>query len=170
LAEGLVTLVVGYDDVEVASADFGDLGSARRAGRVGEYEAAVVLRGDAGYELITTTVDPRMRGTVLGAGLGVVVGVVISPVLAVAAIGAGLGAVFGNLGDQVKAFKHANLAEVERLVDDSTADLIVIASDAVVDEIQAVAMSRHRRIVVPFSEPDVELLRLELQRLMSFGG
>ena len=68
--KGLTTLVVGYDDVEVAMADLADLAAVHEAHGVGEYEAAVVSIAEAEHEIVATTVDARVRGTVLGAGLG----------------------------------------------------------------------------------------------------
>jgi len=167
---GLITLVVGYDDVGVALEDLADLETVKSHGRVDDYQAAVVRRGDPSHELVATTVDPRMHGTLLGACLGAVIGTVLSPVLAVAAVGAGLGGVFGNLGDQIDAFRNADMREVERLVDDSTANLIVIADAATVHDIERAASSRDRRIVVSFSEADIDLVERELQRMMSFGS
>ena len=168
--EGLTTLVVGYDDVEVAKADLADLDAIREAHGVGDYEAAIVRNDEAGHVIVATTVDARLRGTVLGAGLGVVVAAVISPVLVFAAVGAGVGAVIGNLTDQIDAFEHADMREVERMVGDSRASLIVIANAATIEEITQAATARDRRVVVSFSDADVEVLERELQRVMSMGG
>jgi uncharacterized membrane protein len=168
--KGLTTLVVGYDDVEVAMADLADLAAVHEAHGVGEYEAAVVSIAEAEHEIVATTVDARVRGTVLGAGLGAVVAAVISPVLAAAVVGAGIGAVIGNIRDQIDAFKHTDMREIERLVDDSAANLIVIANGTTIDEIAKVATARGRRIVVPFSDADVDVLERELQRVMTMGG
>ena len=93
-----------------------------------------------------------------------------SPVLAAAAVGAGIGAVIGNIADQIDAFKHTDMREIERLVDDSAANLIVIANGTTIDEIAKVATRRGRRIVVPFSDADVDVLERELQRVMTMGG
>jgi hypothetical protein len=68
------------------------------------------------------------------------------------------------------AFKHADMREVERLVDDSAANLIIIADDAAIADITKAAAARGRRIVVPFCDADVDVLERELQRVMSFGG
>ena len=99
-----------------------------------------------------------------------VVAAVISPVLAAAAVGAGIGAVIGNIADQIDAFKHRDIREIERLVDDDAANLIVIANGTTIDEIAKVATTRGRRIVVPFSDADVDVLERELQRVMTMGG
>lgn len=168
--QGLTTLVVGYGDVQVAKADLADLDSVRAARGVGDYEAAIVRNDDAGHEMVATTVDARLRGTILGAGLGVVVAAVISPVLAAAAVGAGVGAVIGNLADQIDAFKHADMREVERLVGSSEVSLIVIADARTIEEIMQAATARGRSVVVSFSDADVEVLEIELQRVMSMGG
>ena len=168
--QGFTTLVVGYDDVEVAMADFADLAAVHEAHGVSDYEAAVVSNAEAEHEIVATTVDARVRGTVLGAGLGVVVAAVISPVLAAAAVGIGIGAVIGNIADQIDAFKHTDMREVERVVDDSAANLIVIAKGTTIDEISQAATSRGRRIVVQLSDADVDVLERELQRVMRMGG
>jgi uncharacterized membrane protein len=170
VTEGLTTLVVGYDEVEAALTDFRDLAAVRHAHGVGDYEAAVVRSGESRHEVVATTVDARLRGTLFGAGLGLIVAAVISPVLATAAVGAGLGAIFGNVSDQIDAFKHADMREVEQLVDGSTANMIIIANDATTEDISKAACSRGRRIVVPFSGADVDVLERELQRITSFGG
>jgi hypothetical protein len=56
-ADELMTLVLGYDTVGVAMADFQDLDMARREGRVGDYEAAVVRRADSTHELVVSAVS-----------------------------------------------------------------------------------------------------------------
>jgi uncharacterized membrane protein len=165
----LATLVVGYDDVDIALTDFRDLAAVRREHRVGDYEAAVVRRTDGGHDLVETTVDPRHRATLVCAGLGVVVGAVISPVIAAVVLGAGLGAVAGDIVEKFDAFKHADMREVERLVDDSTVNLIAIADEATLNDIATAAGSRGRRVVVPFSPADVGLLERELQRATTYG-
>src|SRR5262245_5908842 len=97
----VATLVVGYDDVDLALTDLRDLEAVHREHRVGDYEAAVVRRIEQGHDLVATTVDPRHRATLFGAGLGVVVGAVVSPVIAAAVLGAGLGAIAGDIVDKI---------------------------------------------------------------------
>ena len=164
-SQRLTTLVVGYEDVEVALADLNDLAAVRKAHGVGDYEAAVVRNHASHHELVETTVDAGPRRTLLGAGLGVVVAVVITPLLGAAALGAAFGAMLGSVADQLDAFKHSDMREVERLVDDSAASLIIIADDATIKAICEAATSRHRRIVMAFSDADVDLLERELQEL-----
>jgi len=166
----LTTLVVGYDEVEVAVADLQDLAGVHREHGVGDYEAALVRRTEPGHEVVETTVDAQLKGTLFGAGLGLVVAAVISPMVAVAAVGAGLGAAVGLLTDQFDALKHAGMREVERLVDESVANLIIIANPATIEAISNAASSRGRRIVVAFSDADVDVLERELQRVIKFGS
>lgn len=168
-SQRLTTLVIGYDDVDVALVDLRDLAEVRASHGVGDYEAAIVRKGDAEHMVVSTTVDSRLRGTLLGAGLGLVVGVILSPALANAAIGAGLGAAVGNLADQVNAIRNTDMRELERLVDVSEANLVVIADEATIEQISQAASSRGRRIVVPLAEADVDLLEAELRRAVSLG-
>jgi uncharacterized membrane protein len=160
----LATLVVGYDDVDIAMTDFQDLAEVHREHRVGDYEAAVVRRITGRHDLVATTVDATHRATLFGAGLGVVVGVVISPVLAAVVLGAGFGAVAGDIVEKYDALKHADMSEVEQVVDASAANLIVIAEQATLDDIAKAATSRGRRASVPFSHADIRLLERELRR------
>jgi uncharacterized membrane protein len=166
----LTTLVLAYEDAAVAQSDYVDLGGAHREGRVGEYEAAVVRKADAGHELLATTVDPRARWTFRALGLGCVAGAIIAPAFAGVLLGAVFGAATGGLVDQMDAFNHADMREVERLVGDSNANLIVVADAANIDAIAKVAQSRGRRIVVPFSPADVDLLKREVQRAQPPSG
>lgn len=55
------------------------------------------------------------------------------------------------------------MREVERLVDGSTANMIVVRNGATADAIADVARSRGR-VVLPFSSADVDLLKREVQR------
>jgi uncharacterized membrane protein len=168
--ETLNTLVVGYDDVTQAIRDYDDLAKARQEGRVDAYEAAVVQGEHDNRWITATTVDARQRGTLAGTGLGFAVGAVISPLLAGALLGAGFGALFGHVADQIDAFNQAvEMREVEQLVDDSQANMIVIADDETIEVIRAAALERQRRVLVRFSEADIDLLRRELQQNSSWG-
>jgi uncharacterized membrane protein len=164
----LVTLVVGYDDADVALIDFHDLALARREHRVGDYEAAVVRRSEDGHDLVATTVDARHRATLHWAGLGVIVGALISPALATALLGAGLGALGGSIKDRVDAFEHDDMRQVGKLVDDSSVNLIVVADETTVSEIATAAESRGR-VLVPFSDADIGLLKREVQQAATDG-
>jgi uncharacterized membrane protein len=167
----LATLVVAYDDVDIALSDYADLrNEAAKRGREKDYEAAVMQRHDDGYELVTSSVQPRERETVLGAGLGFVLGVLVSPALPAVIVGAGIGAVIGNVMDQIDAFRHTDLQEVRGLIDDSAATLMVISDEASIDELRESAMWRHRRVVVPLLEANVDVLKREIQQVHpSFG-
>ena len=67
------------------------------------------------------------------------------------------------LVDRIDAFRHADMREVERLVDGSTANIIVVSDGATADAIAEVARSRGR-VVLPFSSADIDLLKREVQR------
>jgi uncharacterized membrane protein len=166
--QGLATLVVGYDDADVALTDFRDLAVARREHRVGHYEAAVVRRSEDGHDLVATTVDARHRATLRWAGLGVIVGAVVSPAIAAAVLGAGVGALAGNIKDRIDALEHADMREVGKLVDDSSVNLIVVADETTLNKIATAAESRGR-VFVPFSDADVELLKREVQQAATDG-
>ena len=111
-------------------ADYEDLVTARRENRVGDYEAALVHKTESGHELIVSTVDPRARWTLRVMGLGAVAGVVLTPAFAGVLLVGGLGAIAGDLVDRIDAFNHADMREVERLVDGSTANVIVVSDGA----------------------------------------
>jgi uncharacterized membrane protein len=166
VAPDLSTLVVGYDDRDIAVSDFEDLrAAARRLHREDDYDAAVVARTDEGFEVVTSTVKARKRETLLGAGLGFVVGVVLGPPLVVAVVGAGVGAVVGKVIDELDAFKHVvGMDEVGRLVDDSAASMIVITDETMRAQIMQSALSRERRIVAPLAPAHIDTLEKELQR------
>lgn len=161
--DGLVTFVVGYPDVDTAKGDYEDLVTARRENRVDDYEAALVHKTESGHELIASTVDPRARWTLRAMGLGAVAGAILTPAFAGVLLVGGVGAIAGDLIDRIDAFKHANMREVERLVDGSTANVIVVSDGATADAIAEVARSRGR-VVLPFSSADVDLLKREVQR------
>jgi hypothetical protein len=61
------------------------------------------------------------------------------------------------------------MREGEKVVDDSTANLIVIADTATLNDVAAAAGTRGRRASLPFTEADVELLKRELQRATTYG-
>jgi uncharacterized membrane protein len=165
----LTTLVVGYDDVDVAVTDLHDLENVRREHRVGDYEAAVVRRLEGGgHDLVTSSIEGHHRATLVAAGLGAVLGVLISPAIAPVVLGAGLGVMVGNVSEDIDAFKHADMREVERLVGDSPVNLIVIAEQATLDDIAKAASSRGRASV-PFSDADIDLLERELRKVTTYG-
>jgi uncharacterized membrane protein len=162
----LSTLVVAYDDVDIALSDLADLRSeAKKRGVEDEYEAAVLQRSDDHDEVVATTVAPRERDTMLGAGLGLVVGALFSPALPIAIAGAGVGALIGNVIDQVKAFQHTDMIEVDGLVTGSAATLIVISDTAGTERLVESAIGRHRRVVLPLPEADVHVLKREIQQV-----
>jgi uncharacterized membrane protein len=167
--DDLTTLVVGYDDVDVALTDFHDLENVRREHRVGDYEAAVVRRLDDGqHDLVETSVEGSHRRTLVYAGLGAVLGVLISPAIAVVACGAGIGVIAGRISEEFDALDHADLREVQRVVADSPVTLIVIAQQATLDDI-ANAASARGRASVPFSDADIDLLERELRKATTYG-
>ncbi len=160
----LTTVVVGYDDIDAALTDFADLKRvAAERGQADDYEAAVIHLADDGYEVAKTTVRERARDTWLGAGLGFVAGALIAPTLPIVIVGAGIGVVIGNVLDQFNAFKHADLKEVQRLVDHSAATLIVLCDEAKGTELRDIALSRHRRVVLSLHKADIDVLKRELQ-------
>jgi hypothetical protein len=162
----LTTLIVAYDDLDVAMSDYADLvREAQRRHREHAYQAAVIKHPDEGLEVAATTVDERDRATVLGAGLGFVAGALVSPLLPVAIVGAGIGVAVGHVLDQVDAFKHADHQEVKRLVADGAATMIVISDPEAIDELRAAAETRQRRVVVPLEDPDIDRLERELQQV-----
>ena len=167
----LATLVVAYDDVDIALSDYEDLRrEAAKRDREKDYEAAVIQRHDDGYEVVTSSVQPRERETMLGAGLGLVLGALVSPALPAVIVGAGIGAVIGNVMDQIDAFRHTDMNEVRGLIDGSAATLMVISDEASISELRQSAMSRHRRVVVPLLEANIDELKREIQQVHpSFG-
>ena len=67
----------------------------------------------------------------------------------------------GYSGD-VRRFPSAGhyaryMPEVERLVDDSAANVIIIVDDATIEDISQTASWRGRRIVLRFSDADVDV-------------
>jgi uncharacterized membrane protein len=162
--ETLTTVVIGYTDTKTALDDFHELDRARRAHERPAYDAAVVERGpDSTVTVVATTVGPQNDNLARAAGLGAVVGVVFAPAVAVAAAGAALGALVGTVVDRFDALSHADMEETHRVVDESTASLIVITSPEDAQRIEALASSRGNRTVVPFSAADIDSLRRELQ-------
>ena len=162
----LTTVVVGYDDIDTALADYADLKRvAAHRGQEDDYEAAVIRLDDDGYEVATTTVRERARDTWLGAALGFVAGALISPVLPVVIVSGGVGVAVGHLMDQADAFKHADLKEVQSLVGESAATLIVICDEVKGIEVREIALSRNRRIVVSLQKADIDVLKRELQKV-----
>ena len=165
----LISLVVAYDDVNTAMTDYEDLARVHHSGDVGSYDAAVVERsGDSGHDIAATTIRPREKATLRGAGLGLIVGAIFNPAVGALLAGAGLGAVIGNVADRVNAFRHADLAEVGRVVDGGDAHLIVIAAPDVIDAVNAAAQRRTRRVVLRLDDTDIDLLKAELQRVEQY--
>ena len=114
---GLTTLVVAYDDVDIALSDYAALSSVRSEGQVGDYDASVIRRARTGHEIVATTIDPSHVDLRRGAGIGLVLGAAVSPLLAGPLLGAGMGVLMGDHVDRFDAFSHADLSEVERLVE-----------------------------------------------------
>ena len=168
----LATLVVAYDDVDIALSDYADLRrEADKRDREKDYEAAVIQRVDDGYEVVRSSVQPREHETMLGVGLGFVIGVVVSPALPAVIVGAGIGAVIGNLMDQIDGFRHSDLQEVRGLIDGSAATLMVISDAASINELRQSAIGRLRRVVVPLVEANIDVLKREIQQVHpSFGS
>jgi hypothetical protein len=90
-------------------------------------------------------------------------------VITAVVLGAAFGAVVGDIVDEYDAFRHADMSEVEQIVDDSAANLIVIANQTTLDDVAKAATSRGRRASVPFSNADIRLLERELQRATTYG-
>jgi len=62
------------------------------------------------------------------------------------------------------------LKEVRGLVDGSAATLMVISDEASIDELRQSALWRHRRVVVPLLEANIDVLKHEIQQVHpSFG-
>jgi len=161
----LTTLIVAYDDLDVALSDYADLvREATRRHREDAYQAAVINQTGEGLEVVASTVREHDRATLLGAGLGFAAGALVSPILPVAIVGAGIGVAVGHVLDQVDAFKHAHHEAVARLVDGSSATVIVISDPESINELRATVLARQRRVVVPLEAPDIDLLERELQR------
>ena len=91
------------------------------------------------------------------------VGVLFTPALSAALVGGGFGAAVGHVIERADALKHADLSEVERVVGDGAANLLVIAAPDVVEDIVEAAQSRQRRIRLPLEHADITLLKKELQ-------
>lgn len=115
--------------------------------------------------MAATTVRERARDTWLGAGLGFVAGALIAPTLPIVIVGAGFGVVIGHVLDQFDAFKHAELNEVQSLVNDSAATLIVICDEAKGTELRDIALSWHRRVVLSLHKADIDVLKRELHKV-----
>ena len=168
----LTTVVVGYDDTETALADFQDLERAHKENRLPSYDAAVVEgKADSTRGILATTINPRRTDMLRGAGLGLAVGVIFAPPLAVAAAGVAIGGVVGSVVDDVASFKHADMEQMKRLIDDSAANLIVISDSPHAEQLESIASSRPNRTIVPFSAVDIEILKNELQaeKIFSIG-
>jgi uncharacterized membrane protein len=131
----LTVVVVGYDDADVALTDYGDLVLVIEDRKLQDCEAVVIRRDGSEHEVLASTVAAEERDTRLGACLGVIVGLAVSPAVATVVVGGGFGALIGNVIDQAKGIKHANLTEVERLIDESAANLIAIADTSTNTEI-----------------------------------
>jgi hypothetical protein len=69
-SSGLTVVVVGYDDADIALADFQDLVRVMHARELQGCEAAVIGRNGSAHEVLASTVHARERGTRLGACLG----------------------------------------------------------------------------------------------------
>jgi uncharacterized membrane protein len=166
----LTTVVIGYEDTRTAVEDFNDLERAHREGRLPSYDAAVVGRtAESARVVIATTIDPNQSHTLRAAGLGVVVGIVLSPALIAAAVGAVIGGIVGRAMDGIDATEHGGMTETKRLIDESAANLIVIASDSDAKQIESIAATRPNRTVVPFSPAEIATLKLELQSDATLG-
>jgi hypothetical protein len=61
------------------------------------------------------------------------------------------------------------MSEVEKVVDDCAANLIVIADETTLDDVAQAAASRGSRASLPFSDADVGLLERELQQATTYG-
>jgi uncharacterized membrane protein len=119
---------------------------------------------DAGHRIVATTIDPDRKRLLRGAGLGLVVSVIYTPALALAVVGAAVGAVVGGIVDEVVSFKHADMEQTHRLIDDSAANLIVISDSPHAKQVESIASSRADRRIIPFATADIEALKNELQR------
>jgi uncharacterized membrane protein len=162
--EALTAVVVGYADTKTALGDFGDLEGAQKEKGLSAYDAAVIERtADSAYRVVATTVNPRNTNMVRAAGLGAIVGVVFAPAIAVAAVGAAVGALIGTVVDRFDAVSHGDMVQTRRLVDQSAAYLIVITGTEDAERIEAVALSRENRTIIPLSPTDVDALKRELQ-------
>jgi uncharacterized membrane protein len=162
--EALTTVVVGYTDTKTALEDFRELERLHKEHELFSYDAAVVERAsDSTHRVVATTVAPRNDNLIRAAGLGAVVGVIFAPALAAAAVGAMTGALVGTVLDRFDGVSHADMEQTRRVVDESTASLIVLADSVHAERIESVASSRANRTIIPLSPGDVDTLRRELQ-------
>jgi uncharacterized membrane protein len=154
-----------YDDEGDANADYESIKALNKAGNIGSYDAAIVVKRADGKVKVHKTEKPTKHGAWTGLAAGAATAVVfpfLLPALTVggmAATGAGVGAWMGHLAHGTS---REDAREIGALLDDGGAALIVVGIDNDVSRIEeAVVRSKQhvtKRITGDFDDAEREAL------------
>ncbi|WP_406124716.1 DUF1269 domain-containing protein [Streptomyces canus] len=116
----------------------------RELGTVGDYDASVVTKDDAGEVHVNKDETSTRRGAWGGAGVGALVGLLFPPaIIGGAAVGAAVGAVGGHLW---KGMSRADVKEFGEIIDEGEAALVIVGESTLAQAVEKAELKSERRV------------------------
>jgi uncharacterized membrane protein len=156
-----VFLYIGaYASEGDAQADYRAVKTLHDGGRIGTYDAAVVVKEPDGSVTVRKDELPTRHGAWTGAGVGAVIGVLMPPALiASAAVGAAAGALAGHLW---RGLSREDVRALGEALDDGEAALVIVGKSETLPHLRAVShATRHTEVR---TQADSVVLKDELER------
>ena len=147
--ERLVLYLGVYTDEGRAQADYDDLVALHQSGRVGTYDAAVVVKDEAGRVTLHKHEKPTQHAAWTGVGVGAVLGILFPPSIIGSAVVAG--AAGGLVGHLWKGMSRADVKELGEALDEGQAALVVVGSPDLRVQTERILSRAARRVVRPLS-------------------
>lgn len=133
-----------YPSEAAARADYDIVKDLREIGTVGDYDASVITKDDAGKVHVNKDETSTRRGAWGGAGVGALVGLLFPPaIIAGAAVGAAVGAVGGHLW---KGMSRADVKEFGDIIDEGQAALVIVGESTLAEAVEKAELKADRRV------------------------
>ncbi len=143
--KGLHLYLGVYPNAEGAEADYHDLTILHSSGRLGTYDAAVVVKDEQGKVHIKKREKPTEHAAWTGIGVGAVLGVLFPPSIIGTAIVGGVAG--GLIGHVWKGVSRGDIKEMGEALDAGEAAFIVVASPEADWQEERILSRAHQRVV-----------------------
>ncbi|MEV3909011.1 DUF1269 domain-containing protein [Streptomyces canus] len=143
-SDGVFIYIGTYPSEAAARADYDVVKDLRKLGTVGDYDASVVTKDDAGKVHVNKDETTTRRGAWGGAGVGAFVGLLFPPaIIAGAAVGAAVGAVGGHLW---KGMSRGDVKEFGEIIDEGRAALVIVGESTLAQAVEKAGLKAERRV------------------------